>query len=664
MSAAKKKKNSKKKGSSKKSSSKKNYNKKKSQQRAQINSNQKKDTVVEEKNEQTVENEAHEENVVQEKIQTTSEETVEVTQTPVNTEEKIVEKTEEKSEVKPEEKEKTKKEKKPKKEKASKEEKDTEVKEEPKAEDKNETPKYVLEMLRKKKIKIVSIIIGILIVLLIMGISTLFALFFKGKTSIVKKTVAQGIDISDLSKEDALNKLSNEVTSKLVNEITLKYGNDQTFTMETSTIEFAYNYEDAIDKAFSIGRDKSLVANNYDIIFSKIFGNNLELDYTYNEAELDAYIESINIQLPGVVEEPDYYIDGDKLIVERGTDGIEIVKDELKKNILEAIDDSSKGISASTIEIPTHNVKAKDIDMDKIYEQIHTEPQDAYYTLEPYQIFPDSDGIDLLDGLENVKNEINSEYKDKYEIKLRITKAEKTIRDLGTEAFPYLISSFSTKYDASNINRSTNLEIAANKINGKVMMPGEVFSFNEVVGKRTIEEGYKDAKIYADGGVVDGLAGGICQISSTLYNSVLLANLEIVERHNHSFVTSYLEGGRDATVVYGVKDFKFKNTRSYPIKIEASVKNGTARFQIHGMQEEKEYEIKILPVRTGTIGTPVVYQSDPSLAPGQQKVIQSGHSGCRVTTYKEVSYNGEVISKDVISNDTYNAMKTIIAVGP
>ena len=123
--------------------------------------------------------------------------------------------------------------------------------------------------------------------------------------------------------------------------------------------------------------------------------------------------------------------------------------------------------------------------------------------------YPDLDGIDF--DLE-IAREILKENKDEYTIPLKITKANKTINDLGTEAFPYLISSFSTKYDASNKNRSTNLEIAAQKINGKVLMPGEIFSYNKVVGARTIEAGYKEAGAYSGGGVVQSVGGGICQI--------------------------------------------------------------------------------------------------------------------------------------------------------
>ena len=194
-------------------------------------------------------------------------------------------------------------------------------------------------------------------------------------------------------------------------------------------------------------------------------------------------------------------------------------------------------------------------------------------------------------------------------------------------------------------------------------MPGEEFSFNEVVGKRTIQEGYRNAKIYENGQVVDGLAGGICQISSTLYNAVLLANLEITERRNHSFTSTYVPAGRDATVVYGTQDFKFKNSRNYPIKIEANVANGIAEFKIHGIKEEVEYDIKIIPVTTQTIPYQTEYVPDATLQPGQQKLTQAGHSGCKVTTYIEKRLGGAVISKKVLSNDTYNAMKAIINVG-
>lgn len=553
-----------------------------------------------------------------------------------------------------------------------------EVKEEPKREENlekqetkelakiEETPEYVKDMLKNKKRKAIIFVCIVIIIILLIAVSTFFALFNINNTNIITGVKIKDIDVSDLSIEDSKNKLQKVLDDELLAEIKLKYNNEYEITLAPSQIEFKYDIDNAINRAYNIGRNGNILENNYEILYSSFFGRNEAISHSYNEEFLDAFIDDISSKIPGVVVNPSYYIEDTNLIINQGIDGISVKKEELKELILKSILDRKYANIKNEdynmpITIPVEDTKAPDIDIEKIYSEVKREPQDAYFELEPYQIFPDLDGIDF--DVEKAKEEIK-EYKEEYSIPLIITKATKSIDDLGTEAFPYLISSFSTKYDASNINRSTNLAIATNKINGKVLMPGEVFSFNKIVGKRTVEEGYKDAKIYADGGVVDGLAGGICQISSTLYNAVLLANLEIVERRNHSYPTSYVSVGRDATVVYGAIDFQFKNSRNYPIKIEASVKNGIAEFKIHGMQEENEYEIKLIPITTSSIPYATQYVPNPTLAPGQQIITQNGHAGYKVTTYIEKRLAGVLVSKEVLSNDTYSPMKTIVNIGP
>lgn len=532
---------------------------------------------------------------------------------------------------------------------------------------KDDKPDYVKEMIenRKKRMK-QFIIISISVVILIL-FSTLFAIFNLGNTNFISGIELHEIDISKKSIDEVRVVLEDITKTELIPEIKLIYG-EYEVTILPEQIEFKYDIESSLQDAYDIGRNSNILANNYTILFSKLFGKKLDLNYTYNEELLNNIVDDINSKLPGVVVEPSYYREESNLFITKGTDGLTIRKDELKDNIIfEIVNRNHEDIKNNKYDsrqmLPISNVHASKIDIDKIYEEVHTTPQNAYFELDPYQIYPDKDGVDFAISIEDARQMIKED-KEEYVIPLKITKAEKTLNDLGTEAFPYLISEFTTKYDASNRNRSTNLQIAAEKINGLVLMPGETFSFNKTVGKRTVEAGYKDAKIYADGGVVDGLAGGICQISSTLYNAVLLANLEIVERRNHTFTTSYLPAGKDATVVYGVTDFQFKNTRQYPIKLEASVKNGIAEFKIHGMQEEKEYEIRILPVRTSSIPYTTTVEVDPTLLPGQEKIVQAGHAGYKVTTYKEVRYNGQVISKDVISSDTYSPMRTIKKVAP
>ena len=222
------------------------------------------------------------------------------------------------------------------------------------------------------------------------------------------------------------------------------------------------------------------------------------------------------------------------------------------------------------------------------------------------------------------------EEKEEYTIPLKILYPKVTTNMIGTEAFPDLLSSFSTNYNARDTDRTTNLKLATNKINGTVLMPGETFSYNQVVGARTIAAGYKEAPIYVQGQVVDGLGGGICQITSTLYNAVLYANLEIVERSNHQFVPSYVTASRDATVVYGSIDFKFKNNRNYPIKLICSVANGVASFQIFGLKTDNEYEVVISSYETGRTSNAIYSEA-----------------------YKILKQNGQVVDKQLLSRDVY-----------
>ena len=522
---------------------------------------------------------------------------------------------------------------------------------------------------KKKKNDSKSTIAFLTIFLFVLIFSTIFALLNMNKNTIIKGISIKGIDVSNLTITQATTKVTDALNKELMLGIDLIYNEEYKVDFEPSQIEYTYDIYNAVKEAYSIGRTGNIVQNNYTILLAKFKGKNIDIKSSYNEDFMNSTLDDVGAKLPGLVVQASHYIEGNQLIITRGQSGVIVKKEDLKNNILKSISDrESHEITDSTpkqtVQIKVDNVEPDPIDASKISSEIYCEPQDAYYIPEPFQIFPEKEGVQFAISIEEAQALIDSEDKEEYIIPLILTPAEKTIDDIGTEAFPYLISEFSTKYDASNINRSGNLKIAADKINGRVLMPGEEFSFNEVVGKRTIEEGYRNAKIYENGQVVDGLAGGICQISSTLYNAVLLANLEVTERRNHSFTSTYVPAGRDATVVYGRSDLKFKNTRSYPIKLEANVANGIAKFKIHGIKEEVEYEIKILPVVTQSIPYQTIYNPDPALAPGQQVVTQYGHSGCRVTTYLEKRLGGVVVSKDAITHDTYNAMSTIVNVGP
>ena len=500
------------------------------------------------------------------------------------------------------------------------------------------------------------IILAITTILFFMLVATGFAILNMQNTNIISGITIEGIPLKGLNREQAIQKIEAEFNNENNKKIHLITA-DFEYYIEAEQIEFEYNIENIIDSAYNYGRNGNIFKNNYEIFIANFFGKNFELQSTYNEELLDNIVNDISTKIPNAVIESDYYIENETLIITRGTEGNSINKELIKTQIIEKL----KNNNGEDIIFKLEKCSPKDIDIEKIYEEVHSEPKDAYYTKEPFKVFPHVDGIDF--DIEQAK-EILKQEQEEYKIPLKITHPKVLTKDIGDEAFPDLLGTFSTRYDASNINRTTNLKLAANKVNGTVLAPGETFSYNRVVGERTVAAGYKNAAGYEAGEVVDMLAGGICQISSTLYDAVVYANLDIVSRTNHMFLTSYTPAGKDATVVYGAIDFKFKNTRKNPILIKMSVQNGIAKADVYGFKEDVEYEIAIDTTILNYIPYSTVYKDDPSLAAGVEKVKQSGMNGCKSITYKIKKLNGIEVSKEVLSSDTYKPMNKIISRGP
>lgn len=501
-----------------------------------------------------------------------------------------------------------------------------------------------------------KIYIIIAIVLIVIGIlSTGFALVNINNENIISGVTINEIQVQGLSKEEAKNLLEKKIEEKKNNEIKV-YVNEEVQAILLSQIELAYDVEKAVEDAFQVGRGKNIFINNFNILKSQILGNNIDLNVTYNDELLNNIVQDIKNKIPNAVIHPSYCIEGEELIITTGTKGYTIDGNVLKSKIIQTTNLNV----VEDIKIQAFLVEPEDINIEQIYNEVFTKVQDAYYTTNPFKVYPEVKGIDF--NIEEAR-EILKEQKEEYIIKLIITQPQKTTSDIGTEAFPDLLSTFSTRYDATNKTRTTNLQVAVNKINGVVVMPGETFSYNKTLGKRTYEAGYRDAAGYAGGKVVQMIGGGICQISSTLYDAVVYANLDIVERHNHAFTTSYVGAGKDATVVYGSLDFRFENSRNYPIKIVSSLQNGIAKVSIYGIKEETEYDVEIVTTILNYIPYNVIYENDSSLASGTERVTQNGQKGCKSITHKILKLNGKEVSRSVLSTDTYSAMNKYISRG-
>jgi len=465
--------------------------------------------------------------------------------------------------------------------------------------------------------------------------------------------------VSETTTEEAIKKLDEIYGSKGEKQIYLKYGEYET-SITYEALEVKYQTENAVTQAYSIGRAGNIFQDNFEILNTWRNGKNVKLEVTIDSDMIEQISQNINNSIDDAVVQPSYYIEKEnaKLIVTSGKEGVKVDEKQLIEEIYKVLDENTE--DEQKIEIPVVKAIPEKIDIDKIHDEVYKEVQDAYYTKDPFTIHPEEEGIDF--NVENAKS-IISEEKEEYEIPLNITKPSKTVKQIGTEAFPDLLATCTTNYKAGNVDRTTNLKLAAGKINGVVLLPNEEFSYNKVVGERTISAGYKMAATYSGGKVVDGLGGGICQISSTLYDAVVFANLNVTTRRNHQFVTSYLPAGKDATVVWGSQDFKFVNSRKYPVRVVATVEGGNATIQIWGIKEDVEYDISIETKKVATIPYTTQYVQDASLPAGQQKIVQAGSNGRKVEAYKVTKLNGKVISTTLLSRDTYNAMQRIVHVG-
>ena len=496
-----------------------------------------------------------------------------------------------------------------------------------------------------------------------------------GYDKIHKNVYIQNINVSGISQEEAKEKLSKIYESKKLNKIILKH-DDFEMPISYDQLGITRNFNDAIDKAYGIGRNGNIITNNYRILFTSFLRKNINLDINIDDTSINNVINDVQSKLPDVTIQSSYYIDGNNLVIKKGTDGVEINKDKLKSDIIKNINDFN--CVNGEIEIPVIEKKADDIDINKIANEIKKEPQDAYISKDPLEVHVEQDGVELACSIEeaqkiinentdknviNEKNNNDNENSEKEEnngsdeivIPLKITHPAVTVESLGNEAFANKLATYTTNYDASNLNRNNNLVLASEKLNGTIVKPGEEFSYNKTIGERTIASGFKEAKAYAGGKVVLDVGGGICQLSSTLYNAVLLTNLDVTERHNHYFLTSYVPAGRDATVSWGSVDFKFKNNRKYPIKIESKAGDGVATVSIFGIKQDDDNTVLIDSKVTSIIPKKVEYAGKDS---GVSE--RTGEDGATSETYKTLLKNGMIISKTLISTDTYNALSQII----
>ena len=300
----------------------------------------------------------------------------------------------------------------------------------------------------------------------------------------------------------------------------------------------------------------------------------------------------------------------------------------------------------------------------KISSLINRMPNDAY--IDSNRIIESGVGVKL--NLEEFNKEIIKTLKsldqEKYNFSLPvITIAPKyTTQNVLTKLAIYQeLGTYSTSLENKDENTRFNIKLASEKINGRLVNPQEVFSFNKYVGPAEKVDGFKEGTIIANGKFVNGYGGGICQVASTLYNAALLANLKIIERYNHTIygeVTKYVPLGRDAAVFYGFKDLIFKNNLNHEIVIFAKVLGDIIQFDIFGQKEDKP-EVQIISKDQKVIDYQIIKKKDPNLKANQEIVVQEGLPGYQVKTYRIIRKDG-IEKIEFLAEDNYQSVTMII----
>ena len=410
------------------------------------------------------------------------------------------------------------------------------------------------------------------------------------KSKIYNNIYIENIDMSGLTKEEAIDKLKESIYCN--KEINFLY-DEHIYPLNFDFIELNYNIEDTVEKAFNIGRNKNIVDNTKTKINLKLgYKINFRLEPQYNNEKIDEYIEILCSQINKEPVDATINIEQDNIKVTDEIIGIKINKDTLRETIIDKIDE----LDFNETSIPINIIKPK-------------------YTYENL-------------------SKINS-----------------------------VLGSYKTKFNLSNYNRSNNIYIATNKTNNILLNNNEEFSFNNIIGQRSEQAGFKEAPVIINGEMQSGLGGGICQVSSTIYNAVLYSGLEITEARNHSIPSSYIEKGRDATVSYGAVDLKFRNNYQYPILIQNKVINDTIVTTIYGNDRYKR-EIDIVTELVETIPNKTIVKKSSIMYNGENFIQEKGRNGYKIKTYRIYkNKNGEISSKEYINESYYPPINKIIIKG-
>lgn len=525
-------------------------------------------------------------------------------------------------------------------------------------------PEVQIHRRRDKKKNIVLIIFIAFIALMVVSASVFTYLTLQNE-SVYKGVYVGGLNASGLSKQQLQTQLTAKYdTPDNGTGITLK-ASDTDIPITFAELDLSFDIDSAVNNAYAVGRTGNVFNRMYDIAIACLNGENISVIQNFDEKKIDTFVNQFSDQVFKSVIEASLLLSDDQVVIRTGKHGEHIDKAETVKLVTDMIKSGQGGIVAPEVIVTNPN----ELNADDIYDQITSKPSDASYAVEnnklvltPHSVGRDIDKVKLEEILKDLGQTEEKEHVLPVSIVMPSITSDMATSMIFKDELASAVTSFGTG-TVNGQNRKFNMQLAVKTINQLILMPGDEFSFNKVVGPRDVEHGYKTAHVYIRGRIEDGIGGGICQVSTTMYNAVLTADLEVAERKNHSFTVGYVPLGQDATAFYGGTDFRFINSTKWPIKLLSNVSGNKIHFSIMGTNENPGKTViisnKILSKTPHTVQT----TEDPTLPIGTEKQTQEGLDGYVVETYKTIKVDGKVISQKKLHTSKYNPCTQMLIVG-
>ena len=503
-----------------------------------------------------------------------------------------------------------------------------------------------MKKLNKKVPIIGGAVIGVILVIYII------LCFLASGNGFIKNMTINGIKVNNMSKDEIVTQLEKQYQKDEKNLLLNLSLNDQKYQIDMKD-NVKVNIKDQVND----------IQKKYNNFFTKGYhyllqhNENISIDIK-DQKQLNKDIKKSGILDYSTLVPTTYKVEKTKVIFTKGKSGEAVKQKDVYNTIQTALNEYDFN---KTLKIKPSSVSEDESVMKTIYKSLSKEGKNA--TLDKndnYKIVAEQYGAKY--DLDNSISAFNKAKEGKeFEVKAKAIVPSITKEDLEKNLFKDVLGEYTTTVNGSSV-RKNNVRLAGEKCN-VILLPGEEFSYNQTVGKRTKENGFGEAGAYLNGETVQEVGGGVCQASSTLYNAVVLANLEVTERTNHTYISSYVPIGRDATVSWGGPDFKFKNNRDYPIKIEASYANSKLTCKIIGTNVDGSY-VKFTSERTGDVAYNTKYENDATIPEGQQVTKQAGSNGGRAVSYRLVyDKDGKLLSKKKEAKSYYKGHEAIIAVG-